>query len=231
MKPIIGILAEVDDDQDSKMKHSYAKAVEEAGGLPILLPYVEEPDTVSDYVQLCDGFLFSGGADIHPSHYEEDLLPCCGNIFKYRDDLEFRVFTQAFISKKPILGICRGAQIINVALGGTLYQDIPSQYKTEILHRQSEPVYAFSHEVKVIPETPLHHLVKKERIRANSFHHQSVKDLGKGLTVMALADDGIVEAMYFQGEQYLRAYQWHPERLVEADSDNYKLLKDFIDAC
>jgi len=231
MKPVIGMLAEVDDDRVSRMLYPYAKVIEESGGLPVLLPYVNDPEALARFVALCDGFCFTGGADMHPSYYREEMLPVCGTVYPCRDTLEMEVFPLAFSSQKPILGICRGAQIINVALGGTLYQDIPTQLQTDISHRQTEPRFSFSHDVKVLPGTPLHNLVGKDRIRANSFHHQAVKDLGQGLSVMALADDGVIEAMYLEGTQYLRAYQWHPERLFDVSDENRAIFDDFIRAC
>ena len=149
----------------------------------------------------------------------------------YRDELEFKVFQRAIDTSKPILAICRGAQLVNVALDGTLYQDIPSELHTRISHRQSEPKFSPSHDVRIIVDTPLYEMMKTEQIKANSFHHQAIKTLGKGLEVMALADDGIVEAFYSTGEQYLRAYQWHPERLYETDIYNRRIFDDFIESC
>ena len=132
---------------------------------------------------------------------------------------------------KPLLGICRGAQLINVALGGSLYQDIPSEYKTEIAHRQGEEKMEYSHSVTVLENTPLAALVGEGELPANSFHHQAAKRLGNGLLPMAYAADGIVEAMYFPAHTYLRAYQWHPERLCERDEKNKALFSEFITAC
>jgi putative glutamine amidotransferase len=134
-------------------------------------------------------------------------------------------------TEKPVLGICRGAQLINIALGGTLYQDLPTELPTEISHRQTEPKFSPAHSVKILADTPLYDLVQKDRMTANSFHHQAVKTLGKGLELMALADDGVVEAFYLPGERYLRAYQWHPERLFAIDSDNRLLFEDFTAHC
>ncbi len=122
-------------------------------------------------------------------------------------------------------------QLINVALGGTLYQDIPSELETSVLHRQTEPKFSTSHEVKIAIGPPLHSLVSEDRMSANSFHHQCVKELAKDLQPMAFADDGIIEAVYFKGERYIRAYQWHPERLYDKDPQNRKIFEDFIEAC
>lgn len=129
------------------------------------------------------------------------------------------------------MAICRGAQLVNVALGGTLYQDIPTEIISNIPHRQTEPKDSHSHEICVFENTPLRNLVMSERIKVNSFHHQALKLLGNGLSVMATADDGVIEAVYSTEHPYLLAYQWHPERLFDADNLNRVLFTDFIDAC
>ena len=126
------------------------------------------------------------------------------------------------------MGICRGAQLVNVALGGTLYQDLPTEIESDILHRQKEGILDYSHEIKVVKGAPLYALMGEERIKANSFHHQAIRKLGEGLKVMANADDGVVEAVWYEGDRYLRAYQWHPERLYEADDFNKRIFDDFI---
>ena len=230
MKPIIGILGPVDDDGSINLLHTYSAAIEKAGGVPILLPFTENEETLSEYVSACDGFLFSGGVDVEPKRFGEETKSECGKIQLKRDQLEFSIFKIAFESKKAILGICRGAQVINVALGGTLYQDIPTEIKTDILHRQSEPRNMPSHSVNILADTPLMELIGKERMTANSFHHQAIKALGEGLLVMALADDAIIEAVYHNDYPYLLAYQWHPERLCDTDTDNMKIFTSFIKA-
>lgn len=231
MRPIIGLLAEVDNELTTQVVHSYVRAIEGAGGTPIILPYVTDAEVIEHYAGLCDGFLFTGGVDVEPSRYGEETKPTCGEIQKYRDELEFALFERVLYTKKPIIAICRGAQLLNVALGGTLYQDIPSEIDTPISHRQSEPKFSPSHDVRVLEGTPLRELTSMERISANSFHHQALRGLGEGLRVMALADDGIIEAVYSTGEQYIRAYQWHPERICEINAQNKMIFEDFIGAC
>ena len=231
MRPIIGVFAEVDLEQNTKVQNAYIRAIEESGGIPILLPYVKDTDTMNHFVNLCDGFFFTGGADIDPQRYEEKAKATCGEIQVNRDELEFKVFQVVINTSKPILAVCRGAQLVNVALGGTLYQDIPSEIPTQISHRQNEPKFSPSHSIIVLENTPLFRLMEKERIPANSFHHQAIKTLGDGLEVMALADDNIVEAFYLTEERYIRAYQWHPERLYETDIYNRRIFDDFIKAC
>lgn len=230
-KIIIGILGVVDDEIITKLQNTYTKAIESAGGVPIIFPYVESEESLDAFVNICDGFLFTGGADIAPERYGEEKKSTCGSIHYYRDELEFNAFKKIYPTNKPIMAICRGEQFINVALGGTLYQDIPTEIPSGIPHRQSEDKDSPSHSVKIIRETPLWHLIAEERMTANSFHHQAIKTLGKNLSVMAFADDGIIEAVYSSEPRYLRAYQWHPERLFEKEKSNLALFSDFIEAC
>ena len=230
MLPVIGLLAEIDDECAARVMRSYAEAIEDNGALPLLLPYIENDEAVDRFIDVCDGFLFTGGVDVEPRKYGEETHPKCGTIRLFRDDLELRVAERVLKTNKPIMGICRGIQLLNVALGGKLYQDIPSEIPSDIQHAQSEPKTSPSHSVNVIEGTPLHALAGKTRMVANSFHHQAISKLGEGLEVMALADDGIIEAAYLPGERYFRAYQWHPERLFEIDEDNRAIFVDFINA-
>lgn len=231
MKPIIALLAKTDDEITTSVQDGYVRAIETAGGIPILLPYVNEDETIDSFIDLCDGFFFTGGADVAPDYYGETKKDTCGLIQKYRDELEFRVLKKVLLTEKPIIAVCRGAQLINVALGGTLYQDIPSEIDTELQHRQKEAKNLPSHSVRVIEGTPLYELCEKKVIPANSFHHQAIKELGQDLSVMALADDGIIEAIYSTSHCYMRAYQWHPERLCDSEENNRKIFEDFISAC
>ena len=230
MKPIIAVLAEVENDGGCKIKSSYIHAVEKSGGVPILIPYIEDVEAIECALSVCDGFCFTGGADVHPKHYGEVASAAIGEIKELRDSLEFSVMERALASGKPILAICRGMQLLNVALGGKLYQDIPTELETDILHRQTEPNNAPSHDALLTEGSPLHSLTGKSLIAANSFHHQAVKTLGRGLRVMATAPDGIIEGIWADGSQYIRAYQWHPERLCDIDADNKKIFDDFVAA-
>lgn len=230
MKPIIGIFMQIDNDGKHMLMPQYITAVQGSGGFPILLPYTTSDEDVERYVSMCDGFIYTGGYDIDPKHYNEPRDEMCGEHEPYRDDIELRSFGPIFESGKPILGICRGEQLINVALGGTLYQDIPSQLGEKFPHRQAEPPLSPSHSVRVLPDTPLYELVGRDEIVANSFHHQSVKKLGEGLEVMAYAEDGIIEAFRHKSHPFLWAFQWHPERLYHIDGDAVKIFDKFISA-
>lgn len=229
MKPIVGILAEVNEEKTAVL-HTYIRAIEESGGIPVLIPYIEREETFDRFLTFCDGFFFTGGADIDPGRYGEKSHPESGPFQPLRDVLEFSMLEKVYASEKPILGVCRGAQLLNVFLGGALYQHIPDVFASSVFHRQSEPKTSPSHSILICEHTPLRELVGKDDMLGNSFHHQAVKTLGKGLRVMAKASDGIVEAFYSESYPYLRAYQWHPERLFAIDADNKKIFEDFISA-
>ena len=209
----------------------YTECIEAAGGLPVIIPYAQDDATLDGYVNLCDGFLFTGGVDISPHYYGEEIRDGCGKISPVRDEFELSFVEKVLFFDKPAIFICRGIQLLNVALGGTLYQDIDSEYETDIPHKQKEEKYEFSHEVYIEKDSPLFELFKKEKIRANSFHHQAIKELAPSLIAGAYADDGIIEAVYSSEHEYVRGYQWHPERLYDKDADNEKIFEDFVAAC
>ncbi len=231
MKPIIGILTDIDSDKNVSMPNSYIRVIEKAGGLPIVIPYVNDKENIKKYVELCDGILFSGGADVCPIHYGEEARDVCGATEPQRDEIELAFFDVVFGTSKPILGVCRGLQFINVALGGTLYQDLDTDAPSSVVHRRKEKMFDCYHSVRIVDSTFLSELLGKEELCVNSFHHQAIKTLGKGLVPAALAADGIVEALSHKGEQYLRAYQWHPERIDDESEDSHRIFSDFIDAC
>ena len=231
MKPIIGITPEIAEDGKVSLNYAYTHAIEAAGGIPLVLPCTEDEALLDRLAALCQGFCFSGGEDIEPARYGEEKHPKCGEQALRRDAFDFAMFRKALATGKPILGICRGGQLINVALGGTLWQDLPSQFPSEIHHVQKEEKFATSHSVAVLPGTPLAAITGKSRITANSFHHQAAHKLGEGLQIMAQADDGVVEAMYLPGHRFLWALQWHPERICDIDADARALFSCFIDAC
>ena len=231
MQPKIAIFASVDAERAGAVLHTYVHSIEEAGGLPLLIPYMKHSALLDEVTDLCDGFLFTGGGDLDPNFFGEPTSPHCGKIEPLRDEWDFASAHRALTSGKPILGICRGIQVLNVALGGTLYQDIPTEYKTEIFHSQTNGLHAYSHSIRIVEGSPLHALLGKSEIKGNSFHHQAIKALGRGLVPCAYAEDGIIEAVYSVEHPYLRAYQWHPERLFDADLYHKKIFSEFVGAC
>ncbi len=231
MKPVIGLTVSVKDDGSVSLLEAYSRAIESAGGIPILIPYVKNTDIYDDFIEICDGIFITGGADIDPRRYGKDKNNTCGAIQPLRDEMELYILDEALCKNKPVLAVCRGVQLLNVGLGGTLYQDIPTEYPSEINHTQTEGRFIPSHKVKIVKDTPLFELIGKDKMTANSFHHQAIMDLAEGLKPMAYAEDGIIEAVYLPARDYVRGYQWHPERLFDSDGGNRKIFLDFIKAC
>lgn len=231
MRPVIGVMplwrAE---KRDLWMRLGYLEGIMEAGGAPIVFPFTEDEELVAQLCDMCDGFLFTGGDDVAPSLYGEEPIPQLGEVSEERDKLELLVIKKAMDMERPIFGICRGLQFLNVYLGGTLYQDLPAQFGDDIAHHQSEPYPVPTHDVRIVPDTPLADLMEKESIAVNSFHHQAVKDLADGLIPMAWSPDGLVEAFYRPGPYYFWAVQWHPEMLFKNDENSKKLFRSFVDA-
>lgn len=162
---IIGLSATVDNERKLTEAYQYTKAIELSGGIPIIFPYTDKKETLKSFVKMCDGFSFTGGADVTPSRYGEEKSAECGTTQPYRDELEFALFEEIVKSGKPIIGICRGLQLINAALGGTLYQDINSQYKTSIMHRHDTSKFDLYHHVRIIENTPLSRLTSNGKYK------------------------------------------------------------------
>ena len=229
MRAIIGIFPNVDNDGKSSIPKTYVEAIESSGGMSILLPYTEDEEIMKHFISVCDGFLFTGGADIDPCHYGEKKSDLCADILPLRDKMELFGFSLALDSQKPILAICRGCQLVNVALGGSLYQDIGSEYKTDLAHKSEKGNYSHAHGVKISKDSPLYEIIGQTYIQVNTMHHQAIKKLGRGLIAEAAADDGIIEAVCLPGERFLHAFQWHPERTLD-DDYSHKLFDAFVAA-
>lgn len=210
---------------------AYMDAVSAAGGIPFMFPLTAEPEDLAVLVGLCDGLLFTGGEDVDPAMYHAEKSDKCGALSPERDAAETAVFSLAQQQDKPMIGICRGSQIINVLLGGTLYQDLPAEHPSEIAHFQCPDDEGPTHTVTALPDTPLRRLAGAETIHVNSFHHQAVKTLGSGLVPMAEAPDGLTEAFYHPGKRFLAGLQWHPEMTVSEDAVSLKLFQAFVEAC
>lgn len=182
-----------------------------AGGLPVMLPLTTNRTLLAQMAQTLDGFLFTGGHDVSPALYGETPLPACGACCAQRDEMESTLLPLLLEKDVPVLGICRGIQFLNAALGGTLYQDLPTQAPSALTHHQAPPYDAPVHTVLLVENTPLHALPGETTIAVNSYHHQTVKTLAPSLRAMAYATDGLVEAAYMLGKKYVWAVQWHPE--------------------
>lgn len=232
MKPIIGIVPLIDESRDSYwMLPGYMQGIEKAGGVPVMLPLTEDEASLCRLTEMCSGILLSGGHDVSPALYGEEKLPVCTECCKARDAMESRLLCLALEQNKPVLGICRGLQFLNVHLGGSLWQDLPSQRPTKTCHRQQPPYDQPCHEA-ILPEgSPLRTLLGKESIGVNSCHHQAVKQLAPGLCTMATAPDGTVEAVFMPGRRFVWAVQWHPEFSHKVNPDSNAIFRAFVSAC
>lgn len=230
VRPIVGITCSLDEGS-IRLNMDYYQAVEEAGGLPVPISILQKEEDLARLVDLLDGILFSGGVDIDPHHYGEEPHPGLGKVTPERDEIEIQLCREFHRRKKPIFGICRGIQLINVALGGTLYQDIKSQLPNVLKHYQEAPAHHPTHSVIVEKDSLLFSIVKAERFRVNSFHHQALKTIAPGLKVVARASDGIVEAVESNDEGFVLAVQWHPERMFKHHEEHFELFKRFVEEC
>lgn len=229
MKPIIGLTMHTA-DKTNQINDVYIQSIIQAGGIPICLPIIAGEDVIP-VINKIDGLCLIGGYDIDPRFFEQDPHPNIGVTVKNRDESELAYFYEAFDRDMPILGICRGHQLINVALGGTLIQDIPSQIHDANCHKQQSPRMETTHKVKIFPGKLLE-ITGVETIFVNSFHHQAVDLVAEELIETAVSSDGIVEALEHPSKKYCLSVQWHPEELAIA-KDEYamKLFKSFIEAC
>ncbi|WP_038038848.1 gamma-glutamyl-gamma-aminobutyrate hydrolase family protein [Thermorudis peleae] len=238
--PLIGITVSLLAPEPPKQPYerytltaAYAHAIAAAGGEPILLPPLPTLATGSllDHV---DGILLSGGADIAPHRYgEETIHPTTYGIHSGRDELELQLVRAALARELPILGICRGCQVLNVAFGGTLYQDIPSMIASSLAHQQHEqgvPGDEPSHAVHLAEGSLLASIYGSTTVWVNSFHHQAVRQPGAGLIVSGRADDGIIEGLELPSAQFVIGVQWHPELMVEAHPEHRALFAAFVEA-
>lgn len=228
MKPIIGIstaLNGIEGQNYMAIDEAYIRSIEQAGGLPVMLPQLEDLEMVAPLVEAIDGLLLAGGQDIDPSHYDEDPLPQTERTSMRRDESEMELFRQARRKHKPVLGICRGMQIVNVALGGGLIQDIPSQNPHALEHARPH-IQASYHFIEVDEHSRLGQIVGTELV-VNSIHHQGVAEAAPGLRVTATARDGMIEAVEMDG--YL-GLQFHPERLSDQEIF-HQIFVDFVERC
>jgi putative glutamine amidotransferase len=216
-----------------KVQIHYIEAIQKCGGIPIVLPVLEQfdPETVKRQVSLVDAILIQGGIDIYPSFYGEDPLPELDITSKQTDQFILEVIKCARERKIPLMGICKGMQLINVAFGGTIYQDLKYAGLESKSHRQSEETITTPfHSINVEKDSLLGKLIpNKEKLNVNSYHHQAIKALGKGLRIDAKADDGIIEAISNEGsDQWILGLQFHPEQLIRKNDEFKALFIDFV---
>ena len=243
-RPIIGVttqtLQSIDGipaglPQSDVMNQRYYIAVALAGGAPVLIPLLDdEPDALEGAYEACDGILIPGGVDMDPANFAESPHERLGRTDPARDRVEMQLTRWAVRDRKPLLGLCRGLQVINVTLGGTLHQDLESQYPDAIRHDYF-PTHGFershlAHEVELTRGSRLRRLMELDRIRVNSMHHQGIKALATTLTASAVAPDGLIEAVESVDDHFLIGVQWHPEVFEMSDPHTRHLFHAFIEA-
>lgn len=230
MKAIIGVLPLWDDEKESMwMLPGYFAGIEAAGGVPIMLPMTQDKKNIEQLVDMCNGFLFTGGHDVSPQLYgrrtDFDNVECC----EKRDYMESQVLRLALEKNKAVLGICRGIQFLNAFLGGDLYQDLPSEHNSKVDHHQEPPYNIPVHNNRLIENTALFNLLGKKSIGVNSYHHQAIKTVAAQLEVMAVSEDDLVEAVQMPEKRFVWAVQWHPEFCVEEVDDRGKKVKKQVE--
>lgn len=230
MKPLIGMVCHIMPTEPKLVLNTaYTNSIIAAGGEPVILPLYGGVDC-SAVLERLDGIVFTGGADVAPLLYGEEPRPQVTACWREEDEAEIAYVKAAIKTKLPILGICRGQQIVNVALGGTLIQDIPSQTENKLCHCQSMVIRSeLTHSVKLSEGSKLYDILKGPDILVNSFHHQAVKDLGEGLKVVGTAPDGVIEAIESEDGNIL-CVQWHPEAL-SALPQHRGLFEAFVERC
>jgi putative glutamine amidotransferase len=227
--PIIGITTYGrGDDQRFNLPAEYVDAVRRAGGIPVLLPPGEPYQ--DDLLDLLDGVIFSGGGDIDPARYNGAPHETIYRVDPERDDSEINLTRLVVENGLPTLGICRGAQVINVALGGTLIEHLPDEVSGEVNHRMEPPTQYIHHPVTVEVTSHLAQLVGDTEINSASWHHQAVREVAPGLKIVAQAADGAIEALEMPGHPWLVAVQWHPESIAAHDPVQQRIFDALVEA-
>lgn len=233
--PLIGITTSVTVGQSPERAYvngAYVRAVQAAGGIPVLLTPHFSPEVQAALWQRLDGLVLTGGGDIDPARFGQTPHAAVDDVSAARDELELGLTRRALADEVPLFAICRGIQVLNVALGGTLVQDVPTGWPGALAHAQKAPRHEATHPVKVMGEgTRLGRVLGALEVRVNSMHHQAIERLGEGLREVAWAPDGVIEGVELPGEgRFVLGVQWHPEELVGHDQAARNLFDAIVDA-
>ena len=229
IKPLIGISSNLIDD-NSALHFAYSTSIANTGGIPVIIPYSTDESVLRSTIAELDALVLSGGSDIDASYFGEENISELCDVDIRRDDYEFKLLRAAMNYNLPILGICRGVQVLNVALGGTIYQDVPTMYPSDYLeHKVLENRHLPVHNVNIEKDSKLYEILGKTQLGVNSIHHQALKEIAPSLKVVARSEDGIVEAVEGYPIYKILGVQWHPERMAYQDVDNpMNKIFDFI---
>lgn len=231
-KPVIGITARVEKDQTYTLDPVYAKAILQSGGLPLIVPIVDEED-IPLLCERLDGLIVTGGGDINPTLYGEEPHPSLGAVYPGSDEYEEELITEFLKLDKPFMGMCRGLQMLNITLGGTNYQDLEAEFEGKLYqHLQLAMRTHRTHSVELEEDSRLYEIMGVKKFHVNSFHHQGVRKVSDKLRVAARAADGLVEALESDHHQFVLGIQWHPEEFaLQDDQASINIFKRFVDEC
>jgi putative glutamine amidotransferase len=206
-------------------------SIQRAGGVPIAIPVIDDEGYIDSIINIVDGLLLTGGSDLSPHLYGQPFKKGLGKINLIRDQFEMKLIDKAIRKQKPILGICRGLQLLNIYFGGTLVQDIDRYYQTDIDHAGSgykSPKSSIAHKVKLMEDSIFYRCFGKDELEVNSIHHQIIDILGDGLEIAAISEDGIIEGIVHKNYPFIAAVQWHPEMMFEVHSEQLKIFEMFV---
>lgn len=229
---LIGLTAGRNKDKAVQMGKDYPAAFISLGAAPVLIPPTGDRAVLDRVLDSLDGLVLTGGGDVDPSRYGAERIPACGPADEARDECEIYLCREAVRRRIPVLGICRGVQVMNVAFGGTLYQDLGEEYSREIEHRRMDLPADVIHTVSVSDGTELDRIIAGKILGVNSRHHQAVRKPAPGMIVSAKAEDGVVECLELPGGVFTVGVQWHPESLFANGVDGAEeIFRAFISAC
>lgn len=229
MKKIVGIMPLYDDERESYwMLPGYMKMLEEENAIPMMLPLTSNAEELDFFLEICGGFLLTGGHDVSPYIYQSEKKSWCGKCCELRDEMEHYILTKAVELNKSVLGICRGIQFMNVCYSGTLYQDLENEYASATSHHMKPPYNRAVHQVTIQKDTPLFDIMQKDRIGVNSYHHQAIDRLSPNFQAAAVSEDGLIEGIYMPDRKFVLGVQWHPEFSYETDDNSKRLIRAFV---